>query len=576
VDRPRLPTKEHLEQAIRSFTIIERALFIVLALVFAASSLFMLWKVNENFLVEIPADGGTLTEGVLGYPRYINPLLPITDAGRDLTTLIYSGLMKATSQGELVPDLASQYTVSPDGLVYTFTLKDKATFHDGVPVTADDVIFTISKAVDPELKSPKAVNWVGVEVHKIDDRTIEFKLKKPYAPFLQNTTLGILPKHIWQNTSDEEFSFTNYNVEPIGSGPYRLETIKRNSSGLPDYYHLVPFAKYTGKAAHIQNIYVRFFTNEKDLVNAYQDGTLTSINSISPANANMLKAKGAHIETSPLPRVFGVFLNQNLAPVLANKEVRQALGTAIDRQDIVAQVLGGYGTPIDGPLPKDSLSGESGLREPLLSHDDRIAKAKKLLMAAGWALNDNGIMEKKTKKDDTLLSFTLSTANTADLAETAELLKAQWKEIGADVKVKLYDIGDLNQNSIRPRKYDALLFGEVIGRDLDLFAFWHSSQRSDPGLNISMYANSKADKLLEAARTESDPLKRLDDYSKFEDEFYNDLPALFLYSPDFIYVVPQELRGLSLSNITTGSERFLGVNAWYMETDNVWKIFINN
>lgn len=576
MDRSRLPTKEKLEEAIRSFSLSEKTLFVILFITFSLSSLFLLWKVNESFLVEIPADGGTITEGVLGYPRYINPLLPITDAGRDLTSLIYSGLMKATPGGELVPDLASEYTISEDGMTYTFTIKDKATFHDGVAVTADDVVFTIAKAVDPELKSPKALNWVGIEVKKVDSRTVQFILKKPYAPFLQNTTLGILPKHIWQNTSDEEFSFTNFNIEPIGSGPYRLSNIKRNSSGLPEFYHLVPFTKYTGKTAHLKDIYVRFYINEKDLINAYQDGTVTSINSISPENASLLKKTGARVESAPLPRVFGVFLNQNISPVLSNKEVRQALNLATDRKTIVEEVLNGYGTPIDGPLPKDSFSGETGLREPNLSHDERIAAAKKILTDAGWALNDKGVMTKKVKKEETFLSFTLSTANTEDLSKAAELLQTQWKEIGADVKVKVYEIGELNQNTIRPRKYDALLFGEVIGRDLDLFAFWHSSQRNDPGLNISMYANSKADKLLETARTESDPEKRRLAVSAFEDEFYNDLPALFLYSPDFIYVVLQELHGFSLADITSASERFLGVNSWYVETDRVWKIFINN
>ncbi len=569
--------KEKLQKAIISFSLSEKVLFSILAIVASFSALFLLWKLNENFLVEIPAEGGSITEGVLGYPRYINPLLPITDAGRDLSTLIYSGLMKASPSGELVPDLASEYKVSTDGLTYTFTIKDKATFHDGKPVTADDIIFTISKAVDPELKSPKALNWVGINVAKIDDKTVQFTLKKPYAPFLQNTTLGILPKHIWQNTSNEEFSFTNYNIEPIGSGPYRLANIKRNPSGLPEYYHLVPFTKYTGKTANLKDIYVRFFTNEKDLVNAYQEGIVTNINSISPANASLLKQSGARIETVPLPRVFGVFLNQNMAPVLAYKEVRKALNLGIERQAIVNSVLGGFGTPIDGPLPKDSFSGESGLREPALSHEERVAAAKKILTDAGWTLNDKDIMVKKAKgKDDVPLSFTLYTANTSDLSGAADLLRKQWQEIGADVKVKLYDIGELNQNSIRTRKYEALLFGEVIGRDLDLFAFWHSSQRNDPGLNISMYTNSKADKLLEAARTESDPNRRLEAVNAFEDEFYADLPALFLYSPDFIYVVPRELKGFSLGDLTAPSERFLEINSWYLETDKVWRIFINS
>ena len=569
----RLPKIQEIEEAVKSFPLLEKTFFYFFACLFVISALYLVWKVNTYFMVQVPASGGTLTEGVLGYPRYINPLLPITDAGRDLTDLVYSGLMKATPNGDLVPDLAKEYTISSDGLTYTFTLKDNLYFQDGTPLTASDIEFTIEKIKDPELKSPKIADWSGVTVHVVNDKQIQFILTKPYGPFLENTTLGILPKHIWQNIGNDEFNFTNYNIEPIGSGPYKIQSVKRDSEGLPEYYHLVPFSQYAGGEANVSNIFVRFYTNEKDLVNAYSSGTVTSINSISPDAAAALKASGARVETTPLPRVFGAFFNQNSAPVLANHEVRQALNTAVDRQGMVSTILHGYGSPIDGPLPPQSLSGENGYRQSSLSADDRIAAAKKLLTDAGWTPNANGIMEKKTAKSDQLLTFSISTANTADLAQAANILKTTWEKIGAQVTVKLFDVGDLNQSVIRPRKYDVLLFGEIIGRDLDLFAFWDSSQRNDPGLNIAEYANSKVDKLLEDARTTSDLSKRIDDYTQFENAVYDDTPAVFLYSPDFIYVVPKNLQGLELGSITTPDERFLGVKSWYLDTDNVWKIF---
>jgi len=569
----RLPKTAEIEEAVRSFPLLEKTFFYFFAVLFVVSALVLVWKVNEYFMVQVPASGGTITEGVIGYPRYINPLLPITDSGRDLTDLIYSGLMKATPDGALVPDLAKEYTISPDGLTYTFTLKDNVYFQDGTPVTADDIEFTINKVKDPELKSPEMANWSGVTVTKLNDKQIQFTLTKPYAPFLQNTIIGILPKHIWQNIDNDEFNFTNYNIEPIGSGPYKIESVKRDAEGLPEYYHLVPFAQYAGGKAYVSNIFVRFYTNEKDLVNAYSSGQVTSINSISPDDAQALKSQGARIETTPLPRVFGAFFNQSNNPVLANHEVRDALNVAVDRQAMVSTILDGYGSPIDGPLPPNALSGETGLRQAQLSDDDRIAAAKKILTDAGWALNAQGVMEKKTKTGDQTLSFSISTANSADLSQAASMLKDDWTKIGAQVTVKLFDVGDLNQNVIRTRKYDALLFGEIIGRDLDLFAFWDSSQRNDPGLNIAEYANSTVDKLLEDARTTSDADKQLDDYTKFEDAIYTDTPAVFLYSPDFIYVVPKNLQGLTLGDITTPDERFLGVKSWYLDTDNVWKIF---
>ena len=484
--------------------------------------------------------------------------------------------MKGDYNGDLVPDLAKDYNISSDGLTYTFTLKDNIFFQDGTPLTADDVLFTINTAKNPDLKSPVAANWAGVTVTKVDSKTIQFVLQKPYGPFLQNTTLGILPKHLWQNISADEFAFTDYNVEPVGSGPYEIGSIKRDSDGLPQYYSLKPFNRYIGSRAHISEIVIRFYTDVKSLQDAFNQGIISSMNSVSPSEANQLKDHSdVSIMTAPLERVFGVFFNQNQSKVLLNKEVRQALNIAVNRQEIVSKVLDGYGSPIDGPFPPNNLSGDKGLRETPTSTDVRIVMAKNILTKAGWALNKNGIMEKKTKKDTQTLSFSISTANSPDLTQAANLLKEQWSAIGADVTVKVFEIGDLNQNIIRTRKYDALLFGEIIGSGNDLFPFWDSSQRNDPGLNIAEYTNSKADKFLEDARTTNDPKKLTNDWFGFEQEIYNDVPAVFLYSPDFIYILPSGIKGIDFGQVATPADSFVGINNWYLSTDRVWKFFAN-
>jgi len=192
-----------LQTIVKSFSITEKLIVVLFSAILFVSSLTLVWKVNEFFVVPIPTSGGTLTEGVVGYPRFINPLLSYTDGGRDLSALIYSGLLKATPEGDLVPDLAKEYSVSDDKLTYTFTLKDDIYFHDGKPVTTDDIEFTIKKATDPSLKSPERVKWEGVTVKKIDQKTITFTLKNPYSPFIENMTLGILPFHIWKNADLE-------------------------------------------------------------------------------------------------------------------------------------------------------------------------------------------------------------------------------------------------------------------------------------------------------------------------------------------------------------------------------------
>ena len=212
--------------------------------------------------------------------------------------------------------------------------------------------------------------------------------------------------------------------------------------------------------------------------------------------------------------------------------------------------------------------------------ENRLEKAKTLLIKAGWKQNQSGIFEKNTsvakgaKKSPVTLSFSISTGNAPELKATAYLLQKEWQDMGADVEVKIFEIGDLNQNIIRPRKYDALLFGEIVGRDLDLYPFWHSSQRVDPGLNIALYTNIKANKLLENIRKETDETLQKKYFDAFKKEIKNDVPAVFTYSPYFIYLIPKKIHNVTLGTLTTPSERFSNIFEWYIETNHVWKIFI--
>jgi peptide/nickel transport system substrate-binding protein len=197
------------------------------------------------------------------------------------------------------------------------------------------------------------------------------------------------------------------------------------------------------------------------------------------------------------------------------------------------------------------------------------------LAKAGWTKNpQTGTLEKRSKKDIITLSFSISTGNAPELKAVADKVREAWAKLGAQVRVELFETGDLNQNVIRPRRYDALLFGEVVGRDADVYPFWHSSQRNDPGLNIALYANSRADKLLDDARKSTDPAVREKDYKAFDTEIRQDVPAVFLYAPNFIYAVPKDLESARLGELALPEDRFSGVRAWYRDTDTVWKLFV--
>ncbi|MBI2120876.1 MAG: hypothetical protein HYT94_04605 [Parcubacteria group bacterium] len=561
-----------------SFSKTEKILFGFFVLCAFISGLAILSHINRSYMVSIPARGGSFTEGIVGTPRFINPILAISDADKDLASLIYSGLLRVGKDGTIEPDLAESYEISPEGLSYTFILKENLLWSDGRALTSADIKFTIEKLQDPEVRSPKNAEWGGVTTEIPDERTVKFTLKKPYAPFLENAAIGILPEHIWAGLSAEQFGFSSYNTNPVGSGPYMVEKIVQNDSGIPEYYDLSPFKEFAGGMPFIKDLRIRFYTGEEKLLEAYKKGEIDAVSALSPKNALLLKQNGARVETVPLPRIFGVFLNQNEQELFIDSSVRNALNTSVDKARIIDSVLFGYGTQIEGPLPPGTIPSEAGEASSTppeaITGEERIEAGRNILIKNGWIYNETEkVFERKNKKSVQTLSFSLSTSDAPELKAIAGLLKQTWEQLGARVELKVFESGDLNQNIIRPRKYDALLFGEIVGRNPDLYAFWHSSQRFDPGLNIALYANITSDKLLEKARGISNKEERVDLYRSFQKEISKDMPAIFLYSPNFVYVVPEKLRGMELSGVTLPSERFSAVNNWYTETQKVWKAF---
>ncbi len=556
-----------VEDTLRSFSLGGRFLFGVFAGLCILSSLLLLYFADQATLVTIPAYGSSLTEGVIGAPRFINPVLAISDSDHDLTSLVYSGLLRATPSGTYVPDLAQSYTVSPDGLTYTVTLRPNDVFSDGTPVTADDVIFTIQKTQDSALKSPLQANWAGVTVQKIDERTVQFTLKQPYAPFIDNLTMGILPEHLWANVSDQDFPFSTLNINPIGSGPFTVSSISRGADGVPTAYTLSASNYYALGRPYLSSITFSFYPSESAVEAALRTGAINAAGGLSPENLS--KIGNAPVVSAPLNRIYGVFFNQAHAPVLQDKTVREALSMVINKKDLITQVLKGYGVAINGPLPSDV--------DTSTFSTTTLAAAQTLLAKDGWQPGPNGILQKtsgsgKHAKTQTL-SFSLATGDTPELRAAAQYLSSTWSTLGAQVSVQVFNQGDLAQNVIRPRAYDALLFGEIIGREPDLYAYWSSTERNDPGLNIAMYANPTADKILTQLRQTSDLQIQLQLEQQLQTQLQNDIPALFLYTPDFVYSVPNDVQGLQLGSIEMPSDRFLSVAGWYRLTDHVWPIF---
>ncbi|MDP3989138.1 MAG: ABC transporter substrate-binding protein [bacterium] len=551
----------------------KQILVAILTTVCIGSIVLTLLYVNNLFLVEVPAHGGELTEGVIGHPRLINPLfLAKNDAEIDIATLTYSGLMRVSKDGTLEPDLAESYTISDKGTVYTFVLRENLTWHDGEALTAKDILFTIQQVQDPLVKSPHRAKWEGVTVETPNGQTIVFTLSHPFSRFLENTTLGMLPEHIWGSIGVDEFALTKFNEEPIGSGPYRFVESNRDRAGIPTDYLFRAFKNFALGQPYIEKLTVRFYPSHENLRQALSQGDIDSAAALSADTAQALLTDRSVIisPTYPLPRVFSVFFNQDKQAIFTDVNVRRALSLAVPRQSLINQIFKGYATAITTALPPGILGGL--LDETITAQTDAspFSDAEALLDSAGWKRSDDGIRQKKEQE----LAFTLVTANTQEFKDVTDALKAIWETLGARVTINLFEPNDLAENVIRPREYEALFFGQAIGRDPDPYSFWHSSGRNDPGLNVALYANITADDVLERARIETDETKRADLLRTFEEEIKEDVPAVFLYAPHLIYVVPEDLQGVSFGIINQASERFTQIHRWYRKTDRIWKVFI--
>ncbi|VAW33135.1 hypothetical protein MNBD_CPR01-470 [hydrothermal vent metagenome] len=551
-----------LTEHVRAISSGDKLIVGVIGVVITISSIAGMFALERSFLVPVPAHGDILTEGEVGSPRFVNPLLAITDADRDVTALTYAGLMGLSGDGTLVPILAKSYTVSPDGKIYTFFIRNNAKFSDGTNVTAKDVAFTVQKAEDSTLKSPQFANWNGITVDAINPHTVRFTLPKPYAPFLENTTLGILPAHLWRNVPDEQFPFTNLTIKPVGAGPFVVSSVVHDASGIITEYDLSASKNYVLGEPYLNGIHMRFYARESDLAKALANGKVESAYGIPFAGA----------KTAPFSSVFGVFFNADKNPVFTNLPVRKALSLAINRKYITDEVLHGYATELFGPVPPGS-----GVKIPAVTDKkDYVATAASVLEKAGWTYDGVARQWVQRRKKLTFSSITIKTSNVPELKAVASAVRNDWKKLGIDVSIELYEPGDLNQNVIRPRKYEALLFGMVIGRDQDLFAFWHSSQQKDPGLNIALYANKKVDALLEDERTNGNASDRLKDLDSIESDISADYPAAFTHTPKFIYALPNNIHGVKIPQITIPADRFATVAKWYKNIDYVWPFLAQN
>ncbi len=467
-----------------------------------------------------------------------------------------------------MPDLAASYALSKDEKTYTLKLKEGVRWHDGEPFNAEDVVFTISTVQNPEYNSPLRTSWQGVKIETSDKNTVILTLKTPYGAFIENLALlGILPKHVWSKVIPQNFPLADFNLKPIGTGPYRFVKLQKDSLGRIISVNLTANSDYFSPPL-IKNLVFKFYLSEEEAVSAFNRKEVDGLLLQTAQNKNQLRGlSSSSVFSLPSLRVYALFLNTD-DPILKDQNVRLAINYAVNREELLNKLLDNEGKIAVGPIPP----GTPGSSPDIYGYDFDPKKAQEILEKAGWVKNEHGIYTKKLNKKDkeaTSLKLTIVTAKSIQLITV--LIRDYLKNIGIEADLKIVSLGELQQNYLRTKNYSAILIGESYTGSIDPYVFWHGAAIKDPGLNLSLYNNRKVNKILEDARQITDPVKRAQKLEGFQKLVLGDAPAVFLYSPNYIYVVKNTIKNINLFNLAIPSNRFSKINEWYIDTERVWR-----
>lgn len=529
-----------------------------LLIVGAIAIILLLGNFYFSHIVLEAKNGGSYTEGLVGSPQYINPLLaPYNDVDADLSALIFNGLFKTNPDGLAIKDLAENFTVSDDKKTYTVTILKNAVWHDGQSLTANDVIFTFNAIQDSAWQSPLKNSLINITINKVDDYTVAFVLKDPLPNFINNLTFGILPEHLWQTVSQQNFLVTELNKKPIGSGPLKFKSITKEKNGTIKSIILERNQNYFAQTSFLDEITFKFYPDWESAVNALANKNLEGLSFLPEEWQDKAKEnKDLNFYSLSVPQYAAVFFNTRQNEFLKSVKVRQALAYAVDRQAIIHDALQDKGGLINGPI----LPGDIGYKADGKKYDYSLDEAKKLLAEDGFKLGEDGLLKKGTEQ----FTITLTTVKNQEYNQTAEIIKAGWEALGIKTEITIIPKEKIRSDIIEPRSYQALLFSQVVRNDL--FAFWHSSATENPGGNLAIWSNREVDELLEGLRTLENPEEIATKKIRLQEILAEQAPAIFLYNPIHLYPVNKKIQGLTTRRIILPADRFAHVVDWYIKT----------
>jgi peptide/nickel transport system substrate-binding protein len=533
--------------------------WIVLTVLLFACTVVQIRALGGYYQTIQPVAGGTINEGVVGSFTNANPVYATSSVDLAVSRLLFASLYSYNDKNQLAPDLAAApYVVSPDGTQYTVKLREGVRWHDGKPLTAQDVVFTFAVIQNPDARSPLNASWQDIKVAAPDAHTITFTLPDPLAAFPSSLTTGIIPKHILGATPMSAMRSSDFNTSnTVGSGPFRWQAIEVTGGSPQDRQERVALQRYDDYhrgPAKLANFVIHSFRSQTDMIQSFHQQEINAMAGLSEVPSQFKKDSSVYSYNLPLTAAVMTFFKTSEG-VLAETAVRKALVYGADQQKIIDSL--GYATkPVREPLLQGQLGYDPSLAQP--GYD--VNAARKTLDDAGWLVGKDGIRYKNKQP----LTFKLYAEETSEYSRVAKLLQDQWRAVGVNVTLEMQKAADF-QSTLAFHSYDALLYGISIGNDPDVYAYWSSAQadlRATSRLNFSEFKSATADAALESGRTRTDAALRAVKYRPFLQVWQKDAPALGMYQPRFLYITRGQLFGLKEHYINTPADRMNSINQW--------------
>jgi len=603
LSKSKIPSFKQIKYIKKFLSSKELKIIKVCSIILILSLGFLVWHYYRTHIQVVPKIGGEYTEGLVGSIKYINPLYSSAgDADNDISALIYSSILQRGKNGELINDLATEYKIYEDGKIYEFKIRTDVKWHNNSDLTVDDIVFTFNAIKDIQYKSPLKTSFTGVTITKINEDTIRFILVEPYAAFFELLTFGILPQELWLQIPPEGANLAELNLKPIGSGPYKFKSLIKDKAGNIKIYNLTLNEEYYGQPAFVKNLSFKFFINFEEAIGALNENSIEGLSYLPHYLKDELIARDSlSFHEINLGQITAIFFNQKNNKALESKELRQTLALAIDKNKIIDEIFNQSAVLVDGPILANNFSYNKDIKKyrynieeasKLLSEaelsrievtEEEVIEAEKNLeaededarkeAAVKINLGVGSWLAKKSGDQNEFIIINLTTVETDDNKKVVELIKKSWEELGVKTNIHIVAANQIQSEVIKPRNFEALFYGQIVGNDPDSYAFWHSSQIGESGLNITDYANKEVDTLLEDARLTNNQEDRIAKYKKFQEILAEEVPAIFMYSPIYTYVQSKKIKGFDINNILIPRDRLANISEWYIETGKkiIWR-----